>query len=388
MRLTRRARAWTATPVVAVAILALPAMATGHPLGNFSINRYTSLRIAGDAIELRYIVDMAEIPTFQELQDTAMVADTDDPRVAAYARGKAESLRERLRLALNGRRLDLEMLPAKVVFPPGAGGLPTLKLGVRYRAHVESGARVLAVDYRDDNYAERAGWKEIVAAGGAGVQLTESSVPERDRSNELSDYPTDLLATPPQLVEAHVVAEWIEAPRVALVTALPTSSPRGSAPAIEPDAPPRRRDRDADATTDLDLRANRQAPARHPFAELVTIRRLSPGVIAFALAAAVALGALHALEPGHGKTIVAAYLVGSHGTARHALLLGAIVTASHTAGVYLLGAVTLFASRYVVPERLYPWLGMLSGLSIAVVGMALLLKRVVDVGKTESHLVW
>jgi len=103
----------------------------------------------------------------------------------------------------------------------------------------------------------------------------------------------------------------------------------------------------------------------------------------FAALLAAALGAFHALEPGHGKTVVAAYLVGSRGTARHALILGLIVTASHTAGVYLLGGVTLYASRYIVPERLYPWLGAVSGLIIAALGFALFLRRYV--GRDEHH---
>jgi nickel/cobalt exporter len=84
------------------------------------------------------------------------------------------------------------------------------------------------------------------------------------------------------------------------------------------------------------------------------------------------LGAFHALEPGHGKTLVAAYLVGSHGTAWHAFILGLTVTASHTIGVYALGGVALFASRYIVPEQLYPWLGLTSGLLIVGTGLFLL----------------
>ena len=98
-------------------------------------------------------------------------------------------------------------------------------------------------------------------------------------------------------------------------------------------------------------------------------------MVLFALAVAASLGAFHALEPGHGKTVVAAYLVGSRGTARHALLLGLVVTAAHTVGVYLLGIVTLYASRHVVPERLYPWLGAASGLLITLLGVSLLWRR-------------
>jgi nickel/cobalt exporter len=105
----------------------------------------------------------------------------------------------------------------------------------------------------------------------------------------------------------------------------------------------------------------------------------------FALAVSAALGGFHALEPGHGKTVVAAYLVGSRGTAWHAVLLGLIVTASHTAGVYLLGAVTLYASRYVVPERLYPWLGAASGLLVVAMGVTLFLRRYAQLAADRLH---
>jgi len=107
----------------------------------------------------------------------------------------------------------------------------------------------------------------------------------------------------------------------------------------------------------------------------VASRQLGPEVALAALAIAIGFGALHALEPGHGKTVVAAYLVGSRGTAWHALILGLIVTASHTVGVYMLGGVTLYAQRYVMPERLYPWIGVLSGLTIAGLGGFLFLRR-------------
>jgi ABC-type nickel/cobalt efflux system permease component RcnA len=109
------------------------------------------------------------------------------------------------------------------------------------------------------------------------------------------------------------------------------------------------------------------------------------GIVLIALAVAAGLGAFHALEPGHGKTVVAAYLVGSRGTAWHALLLGLTVTASHTAGVYLLGAVTLYASRYVVPERLYPWLGVISGLTVAGLGCVLFLRRYAGQAHPHAH---
>jgi ABC-type nickel/cobalt efflux system permease component RcnA len=124
---------------------------------------------------------------------------------------------------------------------------------------------------------------------------------------------------------------------------------------------------------------------RSAFTALVTTQQLSFGMVCLALIVAVGLGALHALEPGHGKTVVAAYLVGTRGTPRHALYLGLIVTATHTAGVYLLGVVTLYLSHYVVPERLYPWLGGISGVIITTLGCGLFLRRYVGASQPHTH---
>jgi ABC-type nickel/cobalt efflux system permease component RcnA len=124
---------------------------------------------------------------------------------------------------------------------------------------------------------------------------------------------------------------------------------------------------------------------RNAFTELVTAQHLGFWFLVTAALIAAGLGAFHALEPGHGKTIVAAYLVGSHGTAMHAFLLGLIVTFAHTAGVYLLGLVTLYASRYVVPDRLYPWLGVVSGATIVVMGIYLLFRRRTGHAHGHSH---
>ncbi len=135
----------------------------------------------------------------------------------------------------------------------------------------------------------------------------------------------------------------------------------------------------------MHLQANQQATPRSAFTELITTRSMSLWFLITAAFIALGLGALHALEPGHGKTIVAAYLVGSRGTARHAFLLGLIVTASHTAGVFALGAITLYASRYIVPEQLYPWLGVFSGLTIAGLGGYMFLRRWSGLDLDHSH---
>jgi nickel/cobalt exporter len=99
---------------------------------------------------------------------------------------------------------------------------------------------------------------------------------------------------------------------------------------------------------------------------------LLPGMLA-----AFAFGAVHALSPGHGKTLVAAYLVGSRGTPRHAIFLGLMVTFTHTISVFALGLVTLYLSRFVLPETLTPILGAISGITIVWVGAMLLYRRTV-----------
>jgi len=99
-------------------------------------------------------------------------------------------------------------------------------------------------------------------------------------------------------------------------------------------------------------------------------------VLVLLLLAAFGWGALHALSPGHGKSMVAAYLVGTRGTARHAVALGVTVTVAHTAGVFALGLVTLALSQYVLPEDLYPWLTLVSGLLVVTVGAGVLRSRI------------
>ena len=114
-------------------------------------------------------------------------------------------------------------------------------------------------------------------------------------------------------------------------------------------------------------------------------RELTPWMILLALGAAFVLGSAHAFTPGHGKTIVAAYLVGSRGTLKHAAFLGAMVTFTHTIAVFALGLVTLFLFNYVVPERVTQVLGAVSGLSIAAIGGWTLYKRLRPRAQTHSH---
>jgi ABC-type nickel/cobalt efflux system permease component RcnA len=379
-----------------VGLLATPDLSSAHPLGNFSISHYTALRLEPEAVVLRYIIDMAEIPTFQEIQDTQIVPQNRHPSLPAYLSQRVEQLRAGLALELNGRPLPLSVETSEVIFPPGAGGLPTLKLGVDFRASLDVAGSATAYElrYRDTNFHGRSGWKEIIASARPGILLLSSTVPEQDRSRELTDYPTDLLNSPPQDVEARLTfAQQVPTPEVAALRPPPTSlpetwqSPAGvQSLAMLPQNGGQGTPGEVQGLVQpVRLEGNRQTTPRSPFTELVTAPQLGFGIVLMAMAVAVGLGAFHALEPGHGKTVVAAYLVGSRGTAWHALMLGLIVTVTHTAGVYILGAVTLLASRYVVPEQLYPWLGVSSGLIIAALGIGLFLRRYGGGRHTHSH---
>jgi ABC-type nickel/cobalt efflux system permease component RcnA len=359
-------------------------------MGNFSISHFAGIRVEAGWVELRYILDLAEIPTFQELQATGIVPIPEDPRVAVYLAQKAKALRGGLIVAVNGRPIELEPQSERVIFPSGAGNLPTMKIGVVYRASLQGAVCPCTLDYRDLNYLERAGWKEVVATSAPGLRLVTSTAATSSRSEQLANYPTDLMNSPPQDLSARLVfslpfaAKREDVARGKLLSSPGDrggngeyrTHPQSSARVNPPLGPPRELTASQDVRPQsLALEANKQGTPRSRFTELIATNRWGLWFLLTAALVAAALGGLHALEPGHGKTIVAAYLVGSQGTAAHALLLGLIVTATHTAGVYALGLITLYASKYVVPEQLYPWLGVGSGATIALLGLYMLRHR-------------
>jgi ABC-type nickel/cobalt efflux system permease component RcnA len=304
---------------LAVALLA-PVAAQAHPLGNFTINRFARVEVSGHRLYVRYVLDLAEIPTFQARQE------------GVDARVYSEQLARGLHVELDGRKAALVPVGHALAFPRGVGGLHTLRLEVIMRGPRVDTATTLIV--RDTNYADRIGWKEIVV----GAQTAS-------RSDELRAYPKSLLQSPLDITSTRA-------------TIAPTTEPvpeltRGQA--LE--AP----DRVADSG----------------FTRLITRSHLSGLVILASLAAALFWGAAHALSPGHGKTIVTAYLIGKRGTPKDAALLGGIVTVTHTIGVFALGLVTLALSQWIVPDQLYPWIDLVAGFMVVGIGLAVLRSRAV-----------
>ena len=352
-----------------------------HPMGNFSISHYAGIHVERDAVEVRYIIDMAEIPTFQELQQSTLTARQDEPGLEPYLTARAASLAKGLAIALNGQALALKAVSHDVLFSLGAGNLSTMKLGFVYRAALpdaSGNAGTHLLSYQDSNFAGRAGWKEIVISVGPGVRLAEGFVLRPDRSSMLSNYPTDPLDNPPQDLSASIAFRVIAPPVRTSRAPRPISTPSHH-------EEPARMQTGARNVERIELQPNQQATPRNAFTQLMAGKQIGLGIMLIGALIAAGLGALHALEPGHGKTIVAAYLVGSKGTARHAFLLGLIVTIAHTAGVYLLGGVTLFAQKYIMPDRLYPFLSVMSGILIAGMGIYILLTRGAGLDLSHSH---
>ena len=320
--------------VAVLAALLVPAAAQAHPLGNFTVNRHTTIELSGDRIFVHYALDLAEIPT---LQLGASV------RRAAFARQAAD----RLELRVDGAAAPLRLLERRASERPGAGGLKTLRFDAVYVAT----ARGSSLSFRDRNFGSRIGWKEIVVRASEGAELRSASVPAESRSDELRAYPDDLLRSPLDVTGAH--ARFV--------------------PGSGAGTPPRIDDR---------------AAAQHGgggFEALIGRGDLSLGIVLLSLLIAAFWGAAHALTPGHGKAIVAGYLVGTKGRPVDAVLLGAVVTVTLPAGVFALGFVTILLSLFIVPETLYPWLTLASGVLVVAVGASVLVGRLRGREHGHSH---
>ena len=354
-------------------LLMLAATAFAHPMGNFSVNHYARISANADGIRLRYLLDLAEIPTYQEMQRGGLVADPADSRTGKYLTNEADTLRRGLVLWLNGKPVSLRLESQQISFLAGAGGLPTMKVALTYQSGWPAALPTHSqIEYADTNFPGRAGWKELVCDA-QGTEVASSGCgPEQ--SNELSNYATDLLNSPPQNTSASLT---LKIPAAWIGTAAKNSNISHARHITGGAAMSRLQFGDGKVGKALPNAPALTTPntPRSAFTELVRSPQSGFWFLLIAALIAASLGALHALEPGHGKTIVAAYLVGSRGTARHAVALGLIVTAAHTAGVYLLGIITLYASRYLFPEQIYPWLGLLSGATIAGLGVFLILQR-------------
>lgn len=349
--LTRRSTCHRATMLLIIAFaLAAPRNQTlAHPLGSFTINHFARVEVSSPQIRIRFVIDMAEIAAFQELQKVDADGDgaSSNEELNSYLERSAPQYADNLLLTIDGARVPLEIVAKKIGLPPGAGGLPTLRVECDLAGVLPPASSANAIKrlrFENTNHRERLGWHEIVVAAASGVSIFDSSAFGTALTDELKAYPEEMIAAP--LDE-----------RVAELSFTSGAVPVEARKLLARDGQP--------VVT----------ASRDRLAELITVPEVTPSVALLSLLVAAALGAVHAFSPGHGKAVVGAYLVGSRGTPRHALFLGLTVTITHTLGVFALGLVTLFASQYVLPERLFPILSLISGLLVLSIGLSLFVHR-------------
>jgi ABC-type nickel/cobalt efflux system permease component RcnA len=361
-------------PLLMATVMATLAFA--HPMGNFSVSHYSRIEPARDGAAIRYVLDLAEIPTFQLLQQWQLDATSPQAELERHAAEQARQWSGNLKIELDGRAVKPRFERATLVLDKGAGGMAIMRVIAELKVAGAPGQ----LHFEDTNFPDRAGWKEIVVIPSQDAIIDRATPIGSDRSHELTAYPQDPLLAPPQDLSATVA--WRAAP-IPTATATATLPATPAAPLAEPPetppAPAASEPPAAPAAASA-LQPNQAAPGMvvrgDYLSKLLHRGDIGWGMMLAGMVVAFGLGSVHALSPGHGKTIVAAYLVGARGTARHALFLGGMVTFTHTISVFFLGLVTLFLSRYVLPEKIFPVLGAISGGSIVWIGATLLYKRI------------
>lgn len=334
-------------------------------LGNFTINQFCRLTVAPAALDVHYAVVFGQLPALRELH----AADADGDGVTtqaerdAYVSGLAPRFANALELIVDGVRLPLRATHWSSSLPTEQGGF-SLRVDVDFAATLppaaEAARRMLVLTNR--NYPGRIGWHEIVVRSTPATSIFDTNGYSTSATGELADALASLPdAGPLDERTVHLTFDRTGVP----VGAVPLGArPPTGLPAIKS----RVSDSPADGTGWISRSTRR-------LVEAISRPHLGPRVALWALFASLLLGAVHALSPGHGKTIVGAYLIGSRGTPRHAVFLGLTVTVTHTIGVFILGFATLYASRFIVPERLLPILSVVSALLVLVMGIVLLLQR-------------
>jgi nickel/cobalt transporter (NicO) family protein len=291
-----------------------------HPLGNFTVNRYDGLVAAPHQLRIDHVQDLAEIPAAQVLESGA--------NLTGWATRTCATASRVFQITESGRQVRTTVRAAAARTRPGQAGLPTLRLECAMTAPLLSRPSGVAVSFRDPGAADHVGWHEITAAGDR-MTVSQSDVPAASRSARLTAYPKDMLSSP---LDQRSASFTVTPGGPALAAGSAASN--GTAQVL-----PRGVDRLTQSFTDL-----------------VARRHLTVLFSLVALLIAVMLGAIHALAPGHGKTIMAAQAIsqGRRGR-RDVLTLGLTVTVTHTLGVLVLGLLVAGGSSIVTPGLFHGW---------------------------------
>jgi nickel/cobalt exporter len=332
-------------------------------LGNFTINQFSGLQLADDTITVHYAVVFGQLPALSELHKADANGDgvTSQAERDAYVQQLAPEFARQLQVEVDGAPVSLRMTRWGSSLPTEQGGF-SLRLDADFVGGLSArpGSGTHELTFANRNYEGRFGWHEITVQTAPSTHGFNTNGFDTSVTNGLTEALQSLPASGP-LDEREVHLSFT---RGAIPAAAIALGPRaGSAQSVSQPA--------AQGSVE-NAWLQRQTRA---LIDLISAPHVAWHVTLLALLAAFALGALHAFSPGHGKTIVGAYLIGSRGTPRHAAFLGLTVTITHTLGVFALGFVTLFAARFIVPERLFPVLSLLSGLIVLGMGMILLAQR-------------
>ncbi|GAA3778585.1 hypothetical protein GCM10022403_011590 [Streptomyces coacervatus] len=347
----RRLLASTGAVLTAACALALApsASASAHPLGNFTVNRYDGLVAAPGKLRVDHVEDLAEIPATQAKPDIKRLGMTE------WARERCAKAADGSKVTVDGRAATLTVGSSRAQLRPGQAGLNTLRVECRLTAPLPKGDTV-ALGFHSAGATSGPGWREITARGDR-MTLTATDVPKTSVSQELTSYPKELLSSPADTSSASL--------RV-----------RPGGPALVEE------ERNAPAASVLPRGADRWTQALN---NLVARHHLTVGFAALSLLIAIVLGAMHALAPGHGKTLMAATAAARGGRARlkDVMPLAASVTVTHTLGVVALGLLVTAGSA--AAPSVITWLGIASGVMVICAGATLVRRAWRNRGPGHGH---
>lgn len=338
MRTLARLAATLLAPLIALLLTAN--LASAHPVSNFSVNRYDGLELTPGRLTVDHVEDNAEIATarIRGRLDVNQDRKISDEELTVWAGERCRAVIGELSAGVDGTAVPLRLMRSSARLGEGQAGLPLVRAECEISAALPTAGRRLSFENRAA--ADTVGWREITARG----TFARADVPRDSSSDRLARYPKDRLSSPLDVRSAVV------------------DLGAGGSAADR---------REQGASPFENVAPNLLDRATAWFTELVSQRRLTFGLGLAGLAVSLLLGAVHAVGPGHGKTIMAAYAAGrGEQSLRDVLILGATVTATHTGGVLLLGLLVAVGTAFA-PELLFPWLGLVSGVLVCVVGITL-----------------
>jgi nickel/cobalt exporter len=351
---------WIAALIIGAAMWPSAACAdtVASLLGNFTVNQFSGLTLQRHDVELHYVVVFGQLPALAQLHAADANHDgvTSQQERDAYVGQLAQNFAQALDLRIDATPVALHAATWSSALPTETGGF-SLRVDVHYRGVLPAASgSPRSLEFTNNNFSGRMGWNEIVLQPAPGLTVFNTNAYANSLTAALADALNSLPPDGP-LQERSVHAQW------------GSQVPAGVALQA-----PRLRTSAMNATASIET--TWLAKRTRSLVDVISTPRLAPGIVALALLGALLLGAVHALSPGHGKTIVGAYLIGSRGTPRHAVFLGLTVTITHTVGVFALGLITLYAAQFLAPERLLPIMSVASGLLVLAMGSVMLWQRI------------